>query len=82
EGDVEEKLNKSKEEGLDEEALNDKLEKESGELKKEKEDETRNKKKSEENINNAIQHIQQLNNWNVENNHSENTWDKQRMINW
>ena len=34
---------------------------------------------SEENINNAIQ---QLNNWNITNNHPENVWNKQRVIKW
>ena len=34
---------------------------------------------SEENINNSIQ---QLNNWNITNNPSENVWDKQRVIKW
>ncbi|CAB4496415.1 unnamed protein product [Rhizophagus irregularis] len=34
---------------------------------------------SEENINNAIQ---QLNNWNIANNQTENMWDRQRVIKW
>ena len=34
---------------------------------------------NEENINNAIQ---QLNNWNITNNHAENTWDRQRIMKW
>jgi hypothetical protein len=34
---------------------------------------------SEENINNAIQ---QLNNWNIANDHTENTWNRQRVIKW
>ncbi|CAG8708328.1 15594_t:CDS:2, partial [Funneliformis mosseae] len=34
---------------------------------------------SEENISNAIQ---QLNSWNIENNHTENMWNRQRVIKW
>ena len=34
---------------------------------------------SEENIQSVIQ---QLNNWNVKNNRSENTWNKQRIMKW
>ena len=34
---------------------------------------------SEVNINNVIE---QLNNWNLENNHSENVWDKKRVMKW
>ena len=34
---------------------------------------------NEENINNAIQ---QLNNWNITNNHAENIWDRQRVMKW
>jgi hypothetical protein len=34
---------------------------------------------SEENTNNAIQ---QLNNWNIANNHTENIWDRQRVMKW
>ncbi|CAB4393182.1 unnamed protein product [Rhizophagus irregularis] len=34
---------------------------------------------SEENINNAIQ---QLNNWNIANNHPKNLWNRQRVIKW
>ena len=35
---------------------------------------------SEENINSAA--IQQLNNWNIANNHTENMWNRQRVIKW
>lgn len=34
---------------------------------------------SEENINNVIQ---QLNNWNIINNHTENIWDRQHVMKW